>query len=174
MNMMNTMINKYTILFVLSLVGFLFWFFVFSSFLNDGGKKSGTEYDKLSDTTVSLDAVNSAETPNPYLPFFAGFESLTDFGVSNDDMRYIQDVLINYTLYGAHIKSGKISYVKDSFKNEKFQGLDNVYSFKFGLNDRYIHTLRVTSNSVSRKITLVILDSSGKQVFNRTFDIYSI
>ena len=174
MNIPNTIVNKYTVLFVFCLIGFFFWFFMFSFFSNSEVRKTGDEYDKLSGVTVSLDAVNSAETPNPNLPFFAGFESLTDFGISNDDLRYIQDVLINFSLYNAHLKSAKISFVKDSFKNENIKGLDSVYSFRFGLNDSDIHLIRVTSNSVDRKITIVIFDSSNKQVFRRSFDIYSV
>jgi hypothetical protein len=164
--------NKYLVLILLMLVSFVFWFFVFTSVQET--KPSGTQTDRLSGEKINLDSVNSAETPNPYVPYFVGFNTLSDSGVSSDDMRYIQDVIINYTLYKKQIRSAKVSYVKDSFKNILSEDLDSTYSFRFGINDTDIHTIKVTSNMITSKITIVITDSSNKKVFERTFDIYSV
>ena len=166
------LINKYVVLTLLMFVSFCFWFFVFTSVQE--AKPSGIQADRLSGEEISLDSVNSAETPNPYVPYFAGFDTLSDSGISSDDMRYIQDVIINYTLYKKQIRSAKISYVKDSLKNVLSEGLDSNYSFKFGINDGDIHTIKVTSNIITSRITIVIMDSSNKKVFERSFDIYSV
>ena len=169
---LQSLLNKYVIVGLLAVIGFVFWFYLFNSI--GVNRESGIKHDTLSDTDINYEGLKSIETPNPYAPYFAGFDALSDRGVSDDDMSYIQDVLINFCLYIKHVKSGKISYVKDSFNNVLSDSLDSNYSFKFGINDGDIHTIKVTSNILTSRITTVIMDSSNKKVFERSFDIYSV
>lgn len=169
---MRAVINKYAVLILLITLLFIFWFFAFVSIQDK--KPSGSQIDKLSGEEINLDSVNSAETPNPYVPYFAGFNTLSDSGVSSDDVRYIQDVIVNYTLYKKQIRSAKISYVKNSFKNIPSVGIESIYSFQFGINSKDIQTMNIVSNMTTSIITIKIIDQANKQMFSRTFDIYSL
>lgn len=168
---MSKVINKYSILVVLFLMSTLFWFMIFN--VSSSLQPSGTELDTLSGTTINHEGRKSSENPNPNLPYFAGFDLLLDAGVSADDMNYIQDVLINFTLYNKHLKSAKISYIKDSFNSDISKSLDDVYSFKFGINNDNIHIMKVVSNSINHQIKITINDGLNKKVFERQFFIYS-
>lgn len=110
---------------------------------------------------------------NPYAPYFIGFDDIIDRGVSRDELRYIKDVVTNFTLYDKNIYKAKVSYVKDSFERDFKKSLSTTYRFKFGINDSNIHTVNVTVNSFDKKISIKISDSSNKTLFNKVFDVYS-
>lgn len=111
---------------------------------------------------------------NPYGSFFVGFNILSDAGVTSGDMTYMQDALINFAMYNEKVYNGKISYVKDSYK--KTTGTDeyeNIYEYKFGLNDGNIHTMKVRSSWLNSVIDIKIIDSSDKEAFAKKFRIYT-
>ena len=149
-----------------------FWVLVFRTVQDNTGVRSGVKIDALSGAEINYDAANSAESPNPNLPYFAGIGILSDFGISDDDKRYIQDVLTNFTLYNLKINKATISFVKDSYRAGKSEGVDNVYSFQFGVNGNSLHTINVTSNFINSTISISISKDS-KEAFKRDFDIYS-
>lgn len=165
--------NQYFFLGIIFIVTILFWFIVFFNVVNS--RPSGVAIDSLSGEVVNYEGLKSAQTPNPNLPYFAGFNLITDAGVQSDDMRYIQDVLINFSLYNKHVKSAKISYVKDSFMRHPTNVFEDTYSFKFGINGDDIHTMNVVSESIEKEeIKINITDSSNKKVFERTFHLFTL
>ncbi len=108
---------------------------------------------------------------NPYAPYFVGFDTLSDRGVTNDELRYINDVLTNFTMYDKNIYKAKVSYVKDSFSRDYTESLSTTYRFKFGINDQNINTMSVTSDTINQKIALKITDNDDKVVFDKNFII---
>jgi hypothetical protein len=133
---------------------------------------SGGSYDQLSGETFDTSFLRDDVGPNPNMPWFIGFEQLIDAGVTNDDIGYIQDYLANYTLYNRGINSGRISYVAESFSNPSLVGTASTYEFKFGINGENIHTMKVSSDIVTQKISLTIIGVGGEKDISRTFDIY--
>jgi len=106
---------------------------------------------------------------NPYAPYFVGFDGLVDRGVSIEEIRYINDVLTNFTLYNEKIYRGKVSYVKDSFERDYAQSLSTTYRFKFGINDANIHTVTVTTNTFDGTFSIKIIDGNNKTLFAKDF-----
>lgn len=168
-----TVTNKRILLIgLLFIISTGFWVLVFRSVQEATTTRSGVKVDTLSGTEINYDVANSAESPNPNLPYFAGIGTLSKFGISDDDKRYIQDVLINYTLYNLKIDKATISFVKDSYKMELSESVNNIYSFQFGVNGGNLHTINVSSNFINSTISIKISKES-KEVFKRDFDIYS-
>jgi hypothetical protein len=154
-------------------VGFIVWFALFTFILNSGQKSSNTYTDKLSGELVNLQGVATDNGINPDLPFFVGFNYLTKYGVSDDDIRYIQDVLTNYTLYIKNQRFAKISYVNKSYIAGDVRGTTSSYGFKIGINDGDVHTVTVDSDIVAETITINIKGSSGSG-FSKDFAIYPL
>lgn len=108
---------------------------------------------------------------NPYAPYLVGFNELIDRGVSRDEIRYIDDVITNFTLYNRNIYNSKVSYVKNSFERDYKKSLATTYRFRFGINDSQIHKATVTANTLDKKISIKIMDTNDKVLFSRNFDI---
>lgn len=132
---------------------------------------TGSQTDTLSDSSYNIDSINSDRT-NSVAPYFVGFNALIDYGVSNNDLRYIQDIISHYVIYERSILGAKISYNKDSYTQEDNSGTARRYNFSFGINDGNIHTVSVVSDIISRKITITIKNSSG-DTYIRNFTLYS-
>ena len=163
---------KYSGLLLVFVLCFMFWFGVFQAVTNPN-RDGGTKSDKLSGEDYSMGAVNSDRGPNPNTPYFVGFDYLKTYGVADDDRRYIKDFITNYVLYQKHLAFAKVSYVNETFKAPSEGTLDVKYSFDFGINGSDVHRLVATSNIVTQKIDLSILDGSNKQVAHKSFDIVS-
>lgn len=163
---------KYRLVLIAVGVSYLFWLLVFS--LAGNPPTTGTYTDSLSGETVKMAGVSGTADVNPNVPFFVGFNYLKKYGVSIDDRRYILDVLTNYTLYDLQLKSAKISYVNKSFKNTLNKGTATGYTFKVGVNDKNIHTVRVTSDIVEKTIYISLLNTDNKEVFGKEFILYSL
>jgi hypothetical protein len=161
----------------LSIASFLLCFYIFS--LSEPGierRTAETKADTLSGKEYSTAGIYNYRDSNPYGSYFVGFESIRDSGVTNGEMLYINDVLINFTMYNKKIYNGKISYVNNSLElleeeNTKKPG-QKRYSFDFGINDGNIHTMSITSNWLEDMITIKIANQSGKEVFNKSFTIH--
>lgn len=108
---------------------------------------------------------------NPYAPYFVGFDELTNRGIPSDDIRYINDVLTNYTLYTVHAYKAKVSYVKESLEREYAKTVSSTYRFKFGINDSNIHDVTVVSNPSDNDIQIKIY-KGDKKTFDRDFYKY--
>ena len=108
---------------------------------------------------------------NPYAPYFVGFDRLVDRGVSRDELRYINDVITNYTLYTKKAYKAKVSYVKDSFERDYTKSLSTTYRFKFGINDTDIHTVSVSANTFDETISLKIISKGNNVKFSKKFTI---
>jgi hypothetical protein len=156
---------------MLTLVSFAFSYFVFSNQANQ--TPVGSYGDDLSGEEYSTEGAYNYREGNPYGSYLVGFDAVSERGVSGDDMNYIYDVLINFLMYDKKVYNGKISYVKDSFERQTTSGITPKYSFLFGINDKDIHTMNVSSNILTEKITISITNNKGAQEFNRTFHIYS-
>lgn len=163
---------KYRFVLITIGVSYLFWLLIFS--LTGGSPTSGTYTDSLSGELVKMDGVTNTADVNPDVPFFIGFNYLREYGVSSDDRRYILDVLTNYTLYSLKIKSAKVSYVNKSFKSTLNKGTSTGYVFKIGVNDGNIHSVRVSSDIVEKYISISLLNTVDKEVFNKKFTLYSL
>lgn len=146
---------------------------IFSFFLTYFLSQQGYHSEITSPETDKLSGENYIpirNEGNPYAPFFIGFDELVDRGVSRDEMRYINDVLTNFTLYNTATYKGKVSYAKDSFMRKKNENKNSNYTFKFGINDSNIHTMSVVFDFPGNKIAISILDGK-EQVFSRDFSI---
>lgn len=129
--------------------------------------------DELSGETVDMTAAVGDSGPNPSLPYFVGFDYLTKYGISNDDLRYIQDVIAHYTVYKKQDIFAKVSFVKDSFTYLDTSGTESHYGFRFGINDTDLYDAEVTSDIVSKAIT-VKLKQGNATVYSRSFTLYSL
>ncbi len=130
--------------------------------------------DKLSGRGYNTgDSLNYIEA-NRYGSFYIGFDDLGRSGVSKSDLIYIEDVLMNFTMYNLSVFNGKISYVKDSYARTSFSSSDitSAYNFMFGVNDENIHKVVVHSNWLQNKIKIEIFDSKNSKVFEKSFNVY--
>lgn len=165
--------RKQTRLAAYGVVGVLFLFNFFICYISFSAR-----HNPKPPTSVTVDKLSGEEyTPttneeNPFGPYFVGFDYLADRGVSSDQLRYIFDVLTNYTMYSQHLYKAKVSYVKGSFERVTVSGIEPHFKLKFGINDARIHTLDVTANILTEKITTNIYSQNGdQQLFNRTFQL---
>ena len=130
--------------------------------------RAGT--DKLSGEPTQI---YSYRESNPFGSYLAGFTTLDNVGITREDQRYIEDVLINFAMYNKKAYNARISYVKDSFQEEpNHSSAWRTYSFRFGINNGDLHTMKVRSNWIESKIEITILDGQDKQVFQRSFTVY--
>lgn len=168
---MNERMRTLALVIGLPLFSFVFWLWVFSS-LNNPQANTGTQSDSLSGLSYNKTAVNSDRGPNPNAPYFVGFNVLSGYGVPAKDIRYIKDVITNDTLYRKKAIYAKISYVKDSFVPPKNVGLKSYYSFRYGVNDGDIQTIRAENDLSDNSITVQVVDGSST-VFTKRFIEYS-
>lgn len=163
---------KYGGLVVLMLISFLI---AYSSFKTaaDPLTDTGDGYDSLSGETYGTQMLRDDVGPNPNMPQFVGFDQLIDNGVTDDDIGYIQDYLANYVLYTKKIDSARISYVAKSYGNFHVDGTATDYEFKFGIDGGDVHTVKVSSDIVTKKITLTVVGKNGEKDLSKTFDVYS-
>jgi|GEM_PF-3428895 hypothetical protein len=165
---------KYGTVIFLTLFSFLISYFSFDRVENTNLRgDSSTKSDKLSGTSYFAGDIYNYREANPYGSYFIGFDSLSERGVSKDDMRYIKDVIINFLMYDKKIYNAKVSFMKDSFGREYSQGTATTYSFKFGINDQDIHKIRVISDSTKEKIEIMIYNTVNKTVFSKSFKLLS-
>ncbi|CAN5426989.1 hypothetical protein BH09PAT4_BH09PAT4_03240 [soil metagenome] len=161
--------TKYIVVVVLALVNFGISYYSFRGSADTTATITTTSTDKLSGEQY----VPTANEENPFGPYFVGFDTLTNRGVSTDHLHYIYDVLTNFTMYNVRQYGAKVSYVDKSFKRISVSGIEPKYSFKFGVNGANIHTLVVSGDIVSNSILVRIQDNKGAEKFNRTFTIYN-
>lgn len=114
---------------------------------------------------------NSADT-NPHLPSYVGYEALVKNGVSNDEIRYIQDFTSNYILYNKQSRSALISYVADSYAWHGYKGNLTTYDFKFGINGSNVHTLSVSYDDIKSTITMTISKNTSV-IDKKTFTVHT-
>ena len=154
-----------------SLLSLLFWFFLFLYTLNPKNN-TGTVVDKFSSESISMEAVNDSSVKNPNMPYFVGFNYLTKYGTSKDDVDYIKDFLGVYSMYSLKESHAKISFVKDSYQ-QGGSGTERAYSFSIAINDSDIHTVKVASDIVSNKITIALFRDKI-EVIKKTLDINEV
>lgn len=145
--------------------------FFYGRYFPDGGPVS--KQDKLSNKTYNTDDIYNYREANLYASYFVGFDTLTDRGVSDGDLQYIQDVVLNFTMYDQKIYNGKISYVDGSFKRDGVSGIEPKYGFSFGINDKHVHDVSVSSSILTKDITISISNPQGIKEFTKTFHEYS-
>jgi len=156
-------------------VGVLFWSsairFYFSNPPNPG--ISSSYQDKLSGQEVTTEQINNVTHTNPRAPYFVAFDKLAYYGVSSDDVRYIQDFIINFSLYNEQLDAPIVSLVDNSFKGPfiESEGFVTKYSFDFGIDGGNVHTVSVISNSKDPSIDIKILQN-GAVVDHRKFTLY--
>lgn len=135
----------------------------------------GRDYtDPLSGEFVTKESINNITKPNPTAPSFIGFDGLDYYTVSDDELRYLQDFLTNYTLYTKQAEPGAIiSLVKDSFRGPflESEGFVKKYSFQFGINGADLHTVQAAFNSSVPSIDITI-EKNGKAVDQKKFRVY--
>jgi len=164
----------YSVVTFLTLCSFLVCYFSFSGAESANSKgDSSTRSDRLSGTSYFAGDIHNYREANPYGSYFIGFESLSERGVSKDDMRYIDDVIINYLMYDKKVYNSKVSFVKGSFSREYTKSTATTYSFKFGINDQDIHRVKVVSDNIKKMIEITVYNTSGKTVFNKSFKLLS-
>lgn len=129
--------------------------------------------DQLSGETVDMTTAVGDAAPNPSMPYFVGFDYLTKYGITNDDLRYIQDTIAHFTVYKKQDIFAKVSFDKDSFTYLDASGTQSHYRFKFGINDNDLYSTEVSSDIVSQKISVKIKQHTNT-VYNRSFTLYSL
>lgn len=165
---------KYGVIIFLTFFSFLICYFSFDRVESANLRgDSSTKTDKLSGKSYFAGDIYNYREANPYGSYFIGFDSLSERGVSKDDVRYIEDVVVNFLMYDKKIYNAKVSFVKDSFGREYAQSTATTYSFKFGINDRDIHRVKVVSDSINGKIEITIYNSANKVLFNKSFKLLS-
>lgn len=162
------------ILLLVSTLSFMAWYSYFTPRINSDRPQEKQYIDKLSGKKVSTVGVSTGNGVNPDMPYFIGFDYLTKYGVTNDDLRYIQDYLMNFTLYTKNKRFAKISYVNGSHQTGEPSGTTSNYSFKIGINDTDIYEIKVASDIVNETISISIYNSSGKSISTKKFDIYTL
>lgn len=170
-NQLNKFLSPRVIFIGVFLLAVLFWYAVFSIVGSNDSSSEST--DKLSGMSYYQGAVNDGYGANPYVPYFTGFDNLTKYGYTADDRRYVQDVITNFVLYDLKNYRAKVGFVKDSFKQELGKTIDLQTSFKFGVNDSNVHTVKVSTNFITKDITISIFDSNNSQVFTKSFTEHS-
>jgi hypothetical protein len=155
---------KYLVVAVLAILNF---FFAYSSFHHESGTITKTTRDGLSGEQYAP----TTNEENPYGPYFVGFDILNSRGVSSDNLRYIYDVLTNYTMYNKKAYAAKVSYVNNSFKRQTVSGIEPKYSFRFGINDKSTGTVTVSSSIITGDFTISIVNKNNKQEFSKIFFI---
>ena len=155
--------------FVMFALSFVFWFVVFA--YSQPPKDESLYTDHFSGENVSMEAINDRQVHNPDQPFYIGFDSLTEYGVFDDDKDYIRAFLSNFFEYKQDLKFAKISFVKNSFHQKLGTGIYQQYDFKLGVNDDKIYNLSASTNIVDETISLS-LDRGGVVLQKKQFNKY--
>jgi hypothetical protein len=164
---------KRTVLIISSLflLSFVIFFTIFIN-LNNREANTGEQTDELSGLTFNKTAVNSDRGTNPNAPYFVGFNTLTKYGVSADEVAYIKDVIVNDTLYRKKLVYSKISYVNDSYVPPIITDLKTTYNFKYGIDDGDVHQVFVVTNLEDSSIEITIVENKTT-VLKKSFIMYS-
>ena len=161
---------------LLSIVSFsiCLWLFNQQASQYNNSKVSSNQQDRLSGETYSTGGLYNYKEFNPYGSYFVGFDAISNSGITSSDMAYINDVLINFTMYHENIFNGKISFIKDSLvKNPPSDDGTESYIFKFGINDSRVHTVKVRSNWLRNTISISIYNTTNSKVFSKSFTMYA-
>ena len=151
------------------LLHFFIWFAAGYFHSTDPSSSAGERYDKLSDSSYNLTAINDDVGINPHTPYFVGFDTIRDYGVSLIEYRYLRDAMINTVLYKLHSPNSKISYIKGSYTQGASNTLDRTYSYKFAVDESKYYQTFVTSNIVNKKLDITIKNTSGDTLLQRSF-----
>lgn len=157
----------------------IFAIFFFMSFGLYRATNSGTPSmegytDELSGEDINMTAAVGDSGPNPSMPYSVGFENLKTYGISNDDVRYIQDAISHHVVYDEGLVFAKVSFVKDSFHYIGPIGdVTSHYGFSFGINGGDIHKADIASNIVDKTIA-ISFSKQGKTDFSRKYTLYQL
>jgi hypothetical protein len=143
----------------------LFWISVFYVLQRP---QSGNKTDSLSGTSYNLDQINADRTLNPNAPYFTGFESLNEYGITEEAQRYTKDFITNYTLYKLEKSQARISFVSGSFK-QSIKSVNINYVFKFGINGGDIHNVTVETNVLNSNLKISISKPDGSAAITKSF-----
>lgn len=171
--MYNTIIRyKFLVIAILAVVSFLVTYISLVK-VDESKYDAKVVQDSLSGEKYNTGGIYNYKDNNPYGSYFVGFDQLMNRGVRNDEWVYISDVLTNFTMYDKKVYNGKISYVKDSFtRDDQKSGSFTTYSYKFGINNSNVYTMKVQSSWVDEVIRISIVNDSSDSVFFREFKIY--
>ena len=164
--------NRYFAIGIVTVLSILFWFAISLSYGSQPEK--GIKYDDISKSNYNMTAINDDKGPNPYAPYFVGFDVLRKYGSSRDDIRYIRDTLTNFTLYKQHTYYTKISLVSGSYTPLNSEATAQTYRFTVFIDGKRFY-VQVSSDIVTEKILISISNQvDSKPLFNKSFDIYSL